>query len=159
MTPTTTTTMMKENPVSLSDHAKEQLERAKLFDDDSDFNGFLGVSALELIEIFERQGHDDDSGPRVADLFVRLARGDSLVSDASGNPDAVWADVLLGTNVQMSDSVRVKQDAYTVPRLADLHNGQLGVLVGARNGLCIVRYTNGEEFQHEAAKVEVLLEK
>ncbi len=145
--------------MSLADNAKEQLEKAHLFDDDSDFNGFLGVSALELIEIYTRQGHDEFSGPKVVDLFTRLARGDSLVSDEAVNGTARWTDVLLGTNVVLGDSVRIKSDAYKVERLAELHNGQLGVLVGTRNGLCIVRYTDGTEFQHEAWKVEVLLDK
>lgn len=153
------TMTMKENPVSLSEYAKSQLEKANLMSEDTEQGGFIGVSVLELAEVFERQGHADGTDVRVADLFCRLVRGEAIVAEEPEGRHGFWETILLGTNVRLGDAVRVKKSAYSVGRLAELHNGKLGVLVGTRNGLCTVRYTDGQEFQHEAALCEVLVER
>lgn len=42
---------------NLTDYAKDELTRAGLFDKDSDYDGMLGTAALEIIEVFAKQGH------------------------------------------------------------------------------------------------------
>lgn len=59
--------------MSLVEYAKSELERAGLFDEDSDYNGMLGKATLELIEVFADQGHSGFSAHLVRDLFNKLA--------------------------------------------------------------------------------------
>ena len=46
-----------EKIMSLKEHAKYELEKAGLFDKDSDYNGMIGNAVMELIEKFSEQGH------------------------------------------------------------------------------------------------------
>lgn len=144
-------TTMKENPVSLFEHAKAEIDKQGLGDE------FVGQSALELVAVFERQGHDFTSANETLRLFSAVIDWKTVTEgapvDESGQQ---WAEVLLGTNVRLGYTVRVKLNAYE-EHMGERHNGKVGDLVGTRNGLCIIRYEDGSEFQHEAYNVEVLL--
>jgi hypothetical protein len=60
---------------SLSEFAKDELERAGLFDKSGDFYGGLtGKAVMELIEVFEKQNHSGVSARIVISLFSRLAK-------------------------------------------------------------------------------------
>jgi len=58
----------------LTQHAKAELEMAGLFDKEKDFyGGMTGNAVLELIEVFEKQGHSGMSAQMVVSLFKELA--------------------------------------------------------------------------------------
>lgn len=59
---------------NLIEHAKAELEMAGLFDKEKDFyGGMTGNAVLELIEVFEKQGHSGMSAPMVVSIFKDLA--------------------------------------------------------------------------------------
>ena len=80
------------------DYAKDELTRAGLFDEGSDYNGELGNAALEIVKVFSRQGHSGASAAIVTGLVEKLLRYEPLtpltyepdewidVSEASGEP-------------------------------------------------------------------------
>ncbi len=76
---------------SLVDHAKAELKRAGLFDVDSDYDGLLGRSVLELIEVFAKQGHSGASATIVQDLFNKLSQFKTLTPLTSDPTE--WNDV------------------------------------------------------------------
>ena len=59
--------------MSTTSHAKFELELAGFFDEDSDYGGAIGEAVMELMEVFEKQGHSGCSAPIVASLFHQLA--------------------------------------------------------------------------------------
>lgn len=75
--------------------------------------------------------------------------------DTWNRNDADWDEVSLGNNVLPGDTVRVKLDAYNGD-YGTRHNGRTGELLEVRNGLCVVRYEDRTEYQHQPAKLEVL---
>ena len=58
---------------NLTDFARKELEIAGLFDKDSDYDGMLGDSIMELIECFAKQGHSGYSAGMVRSIFGKLA--------------------------------------------------------------------------------------
>jgi hypothetical protein len=84
--------------MDLVEYAKSELERAGLFDKDSDYGGMLGESALEIVTIFSHQGHSGSSAGIVTELVTKLLRYEPLtpltyeseewwdVSELSGTP-------------------------------------------------------------------------
>lgn len=83
---------------NLTEYAKQELERAGLLSEDSDYNGMLGKSALEIVEVFSKQGHSGNSAEVVTQLLEKLLRYEPLspltyaedewedVSEQSGRP-------------------------------------------------------------------------
>jgi hypothetical protein len=79
-------------------YAKEELTRAGLFDQDSDYEGMLGEAALEIVEVFSKQGHSGASAAIVTQIVEKLLRYEPLTpltydkdqwidqSEASGEP-------------------------------------------------------------------------
>ena len=59
---------------NLFEHAKRELQSAGLFDKSGDFyEGLTGKAVMELIEVFEKQGHSGMSAPRVIKIFSIVA--------------------------------------------------------------------------------------
>lgn len=58
---------------SLVQHAERELRAAGLFNKDSDYNGMLGESVVELVKVFAAQGHSGYSAHCAIDLFKRVA--------------------------------------------------------------------------------------
>ena len=54
---------------------ENELKLAGLFDHDSDYEGLVGASVLELFQVLQKQGHSGASAQRVAELFNRLMQG------------------------------------------------------------------------------------
>lgn len=54
--------------------AREELERAGLFDKDSDYEGMLGEAVLELVKKFAKQGHSGTSASITLDIATQLMR-------------------------------------------------------------------------------------
>jgi len=62
----------------LTEYAKNELELAGLFDKDSDYNGMIAKSVMELISVFSKQGHSGGSASMTIELFNRVARYENL---------------------------------------------------------------------------------
>ena len=58
---------------NLVEHAKRELETIGMFDKDSDYEGMIGHAVMELIELFEKQGHSGASASIVRNLFNKVA--------------------------------------------------------------------------------------
>ena len=92
---------------NLTDHAKEELKLAGLFDEDSDYDGMLGKAVMELVEVFSKQGHSGASAHITLELFSKVANYEPLTeigksadewvdqSEASGEP--MWQNRRRGT--------------------------------------------------------------
>lgn len=63
---------------NLESHAKEELDRAGLFDEDADYEGMIGKCVLELIQTMSKQGHSGFSASWVRDLFNKLSNYENL---------------------------------------------------------------------------------
>ena len=59
--------------MTLTEHAKMELEVAGLFDKDSDYGGMTGKAVMELIEVFSEQGHSGMSAGLTRNIFNKLA--------------------------------------------------------------------------------------
>ncbi len=82
----------------LVEYARRELELAGLFDEDSDYNGMIGESALDIIRVFAKQGHSGGSAAITIAVIEKLMRYKPLtlltskpdewfdVSEASGKP-------------------------------------------------------------------------
>lgn len=81
--------------MNLSEHANYELNRAGLFDNDSDYNGEIGKSVIELIKVFADQGHSGASANIVLSIFNELAQYKPL-GGVTGISEE-WADV--GNNI------------------------------------------------------------
>ncbi len=62
----------------LVEHANSELNRVGLLDKDSDYDGELGYSTLNLIKLLASQGHSGNSLEMTIQLFTKLARFESL---------------------------------------------------------------------------------
>ena len=72
-------------------HAKLELELAGFFDKDSDYEGAIGNSVMELMEVFSKQGHSGMSAPIVAELFHKLANFEPILPITG--KDEEWTNV------------------------------------------------------------------
>ena len=63
---------------SFSEWAKNEVELAGLLKEDSDYNGMIGQSLMDLIELFSNQGHSGTSAALVAEIFNKLVQWDPL---------------------------------------------------------------------------------
>lgn len=66
--------------MSLVEHAQFELEKAGLFNEESDYGGMLGDAALELIKTFSKQGHSGFSAMQTLRIFNKLAHFKSLTA-------------------------------------------------------------------------------
>ena len=57
---------------NLTDFAKDELQKAGLFDKDSDYDGVLGDAVLDLVKTLAGQGHSGTSAQMTAEIFNRL---------------------------------------------------------------------------------------
>lgn len=76
---------------NLMDHAKRELEAAGFMSKDGFYGDMLGKAALELMEVFVKQGHSGMSAPAVAGVFGKLAMFEPL-GPLTGEDDE-WAEV------------------------------------------------------------------
>lgn len=53
--------------------ARSELERAGLFDQDSDYEGMLGTEVMRMVETFSAAGHSGFSAALAASIFARLS--------------------------------------------------------------------------------------
>ena len=89
--------------MSLTEHAKRELQLAGMFDDDSDYGGDIGRDVMDLIEVFSKQGHSGGSAQLTLAIFEKVANYQNLtelspdqnewndVSEISGYaPNTMW---------------------------------------------------------------------
>jgi hypothetical protein len=76
---------------NLTDYAKEELDKAGLFDKDSDYGGMLGDAVMELMTVFSKQDHSGFSAQCASELFTRLANCKPL-SPLTDDPEE-WMEV------------------------------------------------------------------
>ena len=76
---------------NLVDFAKDELARAGLFDPDSDYDGELGKSVLELVEVFAKQGHTGNSAAMAMSIFAIVGTFKPL-TPLSGADDE-WTEI------------------------------------------------------------------
>lgn len=74
----------------LVEHAKTELEKAGLFDKDSDYEGAIGKAVMDLCACFAKQGHSGFSAEMTRDLFNRVSQFKNLTPITS-DPDE-WID-------------------------------------------------------------------
>ena len=88
--------MKPERPTegNLAQHAWDELDRAGMFDDDSDYNGALGADVLALVRAFAAQGHSGASAAATLSMLGRLLAFEPL-SDLTDDP-AEWLEVTDG---------------------------------------------------------------
>jgi hypothetical protein len=77
--------------MSLVDFAQHELELAGLFSKESDYDGMLGDSVLELVKTFAAQGHSGFSAGLTTEIFTKLSKYEPL-SPITSNPDE-WMNV------------------------------------------------------------------
>ena len=90
---------MKENESNLIKHARKELQIARLFDKDSDYNGEIANAVMELMEVFSRQGHSGHSASMVNRLFGKLADYKTITPLTGKNDE--WVEV--GENVYQNN--------------------------------------------------------
>jgi len=70
---------------NMTEFARNELQLAGLFDEDSDYDGMIGEAVLELIETFAKQGHSGFSAGLTQTIFNKLASYKPL-SELTDNP-------------------------------------------------------------------------
>lgn len=76
---------------NLTIHARNEMQRAGLFDKDADYNGLIAEAVIELIQKFAAQGHSGESAMQTLHLFDKLARFDVL-TPVTSDPEE-WVNV------------------------------------------------------------------
>jgi len=77
-----------------------ELDRADLFEADSDYDGMLGEAVWDLLLAFDDANHSGFSAMLTADIFHRLVRGETL-TPLTDNPDE-WIHIAESDNVWQS---------------------------------------------------------
>jgi len=113
----------------LESHAQEELNRAGLFDEDSDYEGLIGKSVLELIQTMSKQGHSGFSAQWVRELFNKLSNYETLTPITS-NPEEWQNDKELGGDGNLWQNKRnpaifSKNGGKTWCHVDDIHKGAL----------------------------------
>jgi hypothetical protein len=75
----------------LVQHAKEELERAGMFDKDADYGGAIAEYVMDLMEVFASQEHSGGTAMLTLEVFNQLARFSTL-APLTTDP-AEWMDV------------------------------------------------------------------
>jgi hypothetical protein len=98
---------------NLTNHARSELERAKLFSKEGDFyGGMMGEAVMKLIEVFADEGHSGMSASYCISIFEKLARFEPL-TPLTGDDDE-WNEVGDGVfqNKRCSHVFKQDGDAY-----------------------------------------------
>lgn len=74
--------------------AENEMQRAGLFDKDSDYGGMLGDAVLQMIRQFSDEGHSGFSAGIAVNIFQKVARFEPL-TPLTGEPDE-WMEAYEG---------------------------------------------------------------
>jgi len=76
---------------SILQHAKAELRRAGLYDEDADYDGEIAVQVEALVQTFTAYGHSGGSAERTLDVFNRVVERKPLT--ALTGEDDEWNDM------------------------------------------------------------------
>jgi hypothetical protein len=96
---------------STNKFAMQELKLAGLIGEDAPYGGMLADAILELLEIFDRQGHSGASAPFVISAFSKLAMGMPL-TPLTGNDDE-W--------------IKIKDNLYQSKRMPTVFKDDVGM--------------------------------
>lgn len=88
----------------MKEHFKRELDKAGLFDKDSDYDGMVGKAVMELCKTFSGQGHSGFSANWVLSLFDTLGHYKTLTPITNDSKE--WNDVSEMSNKKMWQSAR-----------------------------------------------------
>ena len=99
---------------NLVNHAKAELERAKLFGDGDFYGGMMGDAVMKLINVFADEGHSGMSASLAVNIFEKLARFEPL-TPLTGDDDE-WVEVGPGVfqNKRCSHVFKENGQAYDI---------------------------------------------
>lgn len=106
--------------MSLQQFARNELERAGMFDPDADYGGELGNAVMRLVDVFADEGHSGGSAMQAISLFERLARFEPI-TPLTGD-DSEWTEVAEQNGGPLYQSRRCSHvfkdplGAYTISR-------------------------------------------
>lgn len=92
---------------ALVSYARSELQRAGLYDNDSDYGGMLGPAILDVVKAFSKAGHSGFSASMAASALEKLLRFEPLMP-LTGEDDE-WGPVLEGDLRQNKRCSRVFQ--------------------------------------------------
>lgn len=72
-------------------HAQNEMQKAGLYNEDSDYNGMVGHAVEELVRKLAEQGHSGSSAAIVLAVFDKVARFDVLTPITTDSEE--WHDV------------------------------------------------------------------
>lgn len=95
-------------------HAREELRRAGLFDDDAMYGGMIGEATLRMVEVFADEGHSGYSAGISISVLEKLLRFEPL-TPLTGDEDE-WTEVADGVfqNRRCSHVFRENGEAYDI---------------------------------------------
>jgi hypothetical protein len=114
--------------MSLTNYAKTELQAAGFFDKDSDYGGDIGEAVMQLIEVFEKQGHSGMSAPYVASIFNKLANFNPLIPITG--TDEEWGEYRDGFYQNKRCSALFKDEKDGKPYYID------AIIKRDQNGIC-----------------------
>lgn len=79
---------------NLTTHARDELHRAGLFDDDADYGGAIAHMVMNLIDEFDSQQHSGMSAALTLHIFTQLAQFKTLTPITSDPGE--WTEVAQG---------------------------------------------------------------
>lgn len=83
--------LLRKEDSNLTRHAEGELQRAGLFDADSDYGGMLGHAIMDMVRLFAMEGHSGFSAARTVALFKTLANFGNLTPITSDPTE--WNDI------------------------------------------------------------------
>lgn len=76
---------------NLTKFAEDELNRAGLFDKDSDYGGMIGEAVMKMVKVFADEGHSGSSAGIAISLFQKVASYEPL-TPLTGDDDE-WTEV------------------------------------------------------------------
>lgn len=112
------------------DWVKEQLTQNKT-------KKLTGDAVIELLNTWKnlKKPPKTDNSKEIVDLFAKLSLGHALVKE---NKNENWTQVFAGA-IKVSETVRVRFDAFTEDSEKHILNGRRGKVVGVRYGNIIIK--------------------
>ena len=97
---------------NLTSFARNELQIAGLFDEDSDYGGMLGDAVMRMVEQFAEEGHSGFSASQAIKIFQRVASFEPL-TPLTGEDDE-WTEVADGLlqNRRCSHVFKENGEAY-----------------------------------------------
>lgn len=114
--------------MSSTERAIEELHRAGLYDEDSDYGGMIGTAVEELLLVFQKQQHSGFSAALVSTIFKKLVDGGVLTpltgeDDEWGYPVENGDDGVLYQNKRDYSVFKQNDVAYDIDGIVFVERG------------------------------------